>query len=101
MQCCALAQDFYPWCCGITIDLFYCILPLCLGFCLKILGWQHLQFDDVAMLGRIVGQVGQEKEITIAVIQLKFESRNVIAAQVEICHEETLQVALGFDAISY
>ena len=55
MQCRALAQDFYSWCFGIPIDLFYCFLPLCLGFCLEILGWQHLQFDDVAMLGRIVG----------------------------------------------
>ena len=101
MQCRALAQDFYSWCFGIPIDLFYCFLPLCLGFCLEILGWQHVQFDDVAMLGRLVGQVGLEEEITIAVIQLKLGSRNVIAAQVEICHKETLQVALGFDAISY
>lgn len=46
------------------------------------------------MLAGVVGVVGQEEKVAVAVTKLKLWGRDVIVVEVEIGHEEALQVAL-------
>lgn len=99
MQLCALAQSLNSWSHSVSIDLLLSISPLlfCLGygalialsilnlyFLIPFLLAQHLQFDDVTVLRRIMGQIGQKEEITVTMIQFQFWSRIIITGQAKI-----------------
>lgn len=99
MQLCALAQSLNSWSHGVTINLLLCISPLLfslgygalialsilnLYFLIPFLLAQHLQFDDVTVLSRIMGQIGQKEEITVTMIQFQFWSRIIITGQAKI-----------------
>ena len=51
------------------------------------------------MLRRVVGQVWQEEEIAITMVQFQLWGSIIIIVEAELCHEETLQVALSLDTI--
>lgn len=99
MQLCALAQSLNSWSHSVSIDLLLCISPLLfslgygalialsilnLYFLIPFLLAQHLQFDDVTVLRRIMGQIGQKEEITVTMIQFQFWSRIIITGQAKI-----------------
>lgn len=99
MQLCALAQSLNSWSHSVSIDLLLCISPLLfslgygalialsilnLYFLIPFLLAQHLQFDDVTVLSRIMGQIGQKEEITVTMIQFQFWSRIIITGQAKI-----------------
>lgn len=58
----------------------------------KLLFREHFQFEDVTVLAGVVGVVGQEEKVAVAVAKLKLWGRDVIVVEVEIGHEEALQV---------
>ena len=115
MEFCALAQSLNPWSLSISMNLLYSLTPLflCLGHRLAIFRKltfnyrreiflrKNLQFQDVAMLTGIMGKVWQKEEITIAMIQLQLWSRDIIIIQIQISHEESLQVSLSLNAITH
>lgn len=85
MESGTLAKSLHPWGYGITFDLLLSFSPLllCFGngflFAIGILHLhllipfllaQHLQLQDIAVLGRVMRQVWQEEEVAIAMIQL-------------------------------
>lgn len=99
MQLCALAQSLNSWSHGVTINLLLCISPLLfslgddvllaisilyLDFLIPFLLAEHFQLDDVTVLRRIMSQIWQEEEITVAMIQFQFWSRIIITGQAKI-----------------
>ena len=115
MKCCTLAKSLNPWCIGISPNLFYSIQPLFLRLLhrttifledilqlfIKLLSGENLEFEDVAVLTGIMGMIRLQEEITIAMIQLQFGSRDVIIVEVQVCHKETLQVSLRFYSVTH
>ena len=71
MQLGTLPKCFDPWCLGIAVDLLHGFLPLqlrlrvlaVLAYDTKFAFGQHFQFENVAMLRRVMGKVGQEEEV--------------------------------------
>ena len=93
MQGGTLTQCFYPRSFSIFPDLLHRLLPLSLSLRLEILLWQHFEFQNIAMLGSIMGQIRQKEEVTIAVIQFQLRGSIIIIVQIQIRHKEPLQVS--------
>ena len=99
MKRCALAKSLNPWSIGISPNLFHSIQPLLLRLLhratiflqdilqlfIKLLSGENLEFEDIAVLSGIMGMIRQQEEITIAMIQLQFGSRDVIIVEVQVC----------------
>ena len=47
-----------------------------------------------------MGQVWQQEEVTITMIQFQLWCRHVVSIQVEVRHEETLYISLRLDAVT-
>ena len=97
----ALAQGFHAWCFGIAKNLLHGFLPLLLGLHLRVVLLQHLQLQDVAMLGSIVGEVGEKEEVANAMVKFQLWSCVIIRVEIEIGHEEALQVALRLYVVAH
>lgn len=65
----ALAQRLHSWRTGIAIYLLHSLPPLLRSLGLEILLRQVFQFHYVAMLGLIVGQVGQQERLPVSASQ--------------------------------
>ena len=48
-----------------------------------------------------MGQVREEKEVAVAVLNFYFGSREIVVVEVEVGKEETLDVALALDAVTH
>ena len=96
----ALAKGFHTRGLGIAVDLLHGLLPLLFCLRVEVRLREDLQFQDVTVLCGIVREVGQEEEVAVAMVQFQLGCRVVVTVQVEIGHEETLQVALGLDAVA-
>jgi hypothetical protein len=68
---------------------------------LKVLSKKDFSAIVEAMLTGIMGKVWQKEEITKAMIQLQLWSRDIIIIQIQISHEESLQVSLSLNAITH
>ena len=102
MQLCALAQGFHPRGCCIAVDLHNGLVPLLLGFLLRIIRLREVfQFEDVTVLRLIMSHVREQEEVAIAVLQLQFGGYDIIIAETQVCHKETLDVALALDRIAH
>ena len=115
MEFCTLAQSLNPWSLSISMNLINSLTPLFLrlghrlaifreltfNYRREIFLRKNLQFQNVAMLTGIMGKVWQKEEITIAMIQLQLWSRDIIIIQIQISHEESLQVSLSLNAITH
>ena len=53
------------------------------------------------MLRGIMGEVGQQGEVAVAVVEFQLGSGVVIGIQIEICHEEALYVAFAIYTVVY
>ena len=48
-----------------------------------------------------MGQVGEEKEIAVAVLDFDFGCGEIVVVEIEVGEEEALDVALALDAVPY
>ena len=102
MQLCALAQGFHPRGCCIAVDLPDGLVPLLLGFLLRIIRLREVfQFKDITVLRLIMRHVREKEEVAIAVFQLQFGSYDIIIAGTEVGHKEALDVALALDGVAH
>ena len=53
------------------------------------------------MVCMIVGHVGQEEEVTVAVVEFKLRGSDVVVVEAEIGEEEALDVALALDGVAH
>ena len=53
------------------------------------------------MVCMIVGHVGQEEEVTVAVVEFKLRGSDVVVVEAEIGEEEALDVALALDGVTH
>ena len=53
------------------------------------------------MVCLIMGHIGQEEEVAIAVVEFHLGSRDVVAVEAQIGKEETLDVAFALDGITH
>ena len=53
------------------------------------------------MIGLIVGHVGQEEKVAIAVVKFKLWSRDIVVVETQVGEEEALDVALTFDRVAH
>ena len=59
------------------------------------------QFEDVAVVGLVVGEIGQKEEVAIAVCHLYLRGGVIIVVEIEICKEESLYVALSLYTVAH
>ena len=71
MQLCALAQGFHPRGCCIAVDLHNGLVPLLLGFLLRIIRLREVfQFEDVTVLRLIMRHVRQEEVVPLFIFEI-------------------------------
>lgn len=86
----------------ISLDLLYGFLPLRLGFCIKVLCLEILQFEDIAVRHSVVMlKVGHEEHVAKTVVQLYFGGSEVIGICAEVGGKEALYVALALDGAAH
>ena len=96
----ALTQRFHTWSFGISVDLLNRFFPLFSGRSIRSAFRQHLEFENIAVLRLVVREVWKKEEIALAMIEFQLRCRVIIIRQVEIGHEETLQIALCLNAVA-
>ena len=98
----ALAQSLDTGSYGIGIDLLYCLRPLLLGCLFCVVGLRQVfQFEDIAVVCLVVGHVGQEEEVAVAMVELHIGGSDVVVVETEIGKEEALDVALALDGVAH
>ena len=96
-----MAQGFHARGNRIAFNLFHGIIPLLSGLGFEFALRQIFDFNDIAVLRLVVGQVRQEEEVAVAVVELNLRCGDVVVVQIQLRKEETLDVALSLDAVAH
>ncbi len=86
---------------GVGVDLGHGVVPLRLCAGVGVGGLECLELDDVAVAYGVAGEVGQQEEVAVAMVELKLGGEEVVGREVEVGHEEALKVALRLYGVAH